>query len=158
MPDWAPDDDEPPPVIPDDEAPVLPDVPEALEELPNPVEDEAPVEPDVPEELDAPPAPVDGVEALEVEPPDAPMLEPLDVLPLPDDDDGELVELAEEGPIEPCAEPEAEPMPDAEPVAEPLALGPLVEHAASANAHAKGNNNFFIKTPFQRSGESTPPL
>jgi hypothetical protein len=133
---------------------VLPDVPEELDEPPNPVEDDAPVEPDVPEEVDVPPVPVDRVE---VEPLDAPMLEPLDVLPLPDDD-GELLELAEEGPIEPCAEPEAEPMPDAEPIAEPLALGPLVEHAASANAHANGNNNFFIKPPFQRSGESTPPL
>lgn len=159
MPDCELEDEEPPPVMPDDVAPVLPVVPELLDVPPiPPVADDAPVEPDVPDELDVSLVLVDGVDELEVEPPDAPTLEPLDVPLLPDEVDGKLVELAEEGPIESCAEPEAEPIPDAEPVAEPLALGPLVEQAASVKAHARGNNNFFIKSPFQRSSESTPLL
>ncbi|MBI1890753.1 MAG: hypothetical protein HYS18_08920 [Burkholderiales bacterium] len=114
-------------------------------------EDVAPVEPDVPELLLASVEPLEGGALEELldegccEP-----YEPLDE-PMP-----ELLELPELSPLEdelvdgetdPLAVPPAEPMPELEPDIVPELLGGVLLHAANKSAQAIGDNHFNIRPP-----------
>ncbi|OGB25350.1 MAG: hypothetical protein A3I66_02690 [Burkholderiales bacterium RIFCSPLOWO2_02_FULL_57_36] len=143
-------------VLPDEDAPVAPEVPVLLEVPAVPLGDGEVVEalPDepMPEEVPdvVPLDPGNGLEVsvegdvpvvpVEVEPvaPDVPVL--LDVPAVPPDEDGVL----DDGDTLPVAEPVAEPMPEVDPEVEPEAPGLVVLHAANANAHAIGKSIFFM--------------
>lgn len=112
-------------VLPEDVAPVEPEVPELLLASVEPLEDGA---------LD------EGCEPYE--PLDEPMPE---LLELP-----ELSPLEEElvdGETDPLAVPPAEPMPELDPDIVPEPLGGGLLHAANKSAQAIGDNHFNIRPP-----------
>lgn len=117
-------------MLPEDEAPVLPEVPELLEVSDDPLEPGVDVDP-LPD-----PMPEEEPDVLPL------VVEPLEV-PVAPDEDGE----SDEGATLPDAEPVAEPIPEADPEAEPEALGPVVPHAARINAQAAGMMNRFMVSP-----------
>jgi hypothetical protein len=145
------------PLAPDDDAPVLPVVPELLEvpldegvfepdgaeasedePLDDPIPDDDPdVEPVLPGDPLADPDPAAPVLPDVPELVDAPAVPP-DLGAVADDP------VLSDGPTRPAAEPVADPMPEVDPDAVPVPLGPEVVHAAMVKAHAKGTIHLVI--------------
>lgn len=113
-------------------------------------DDVAPVEPDVPELL------VLEVSEEPLDESEAPLEEGWLLSELLDESMPELLELLElspaeeelvEGDTDPVAEPDADPMPELEPVIDPDDCGGLLVHAANKSAQAMGDNHLNIGPP-----------
>ncbi|WP_019143244.1 hypothetical protein [Noviherbaspirillum massiliense] len=107
-------------------------------------DDDAPVLPEVPDVTLLP----EGDDKSDEDCPEEPSPELLEEPLVAAEADGEVFELPDEAPGATWADPLAEPIPEAEPEAEPPVLGPVELQAARLIAQVIGKSQFFIHCSF----------